>query len=233
MKKRLLFFLSVISTMLLAACGANVERTVTIFKNEKWRAEILLEVPTSSLAFIGSPEQLETSFDESVQDAVEMGVDASWRSKNVEGAILYTFDLEGQGLDTLKDTVFESSTELSAVETGGERQIIFSDRVSSDLLSAGNNTLTLKGGEIVSSNGQVLDRGTVQWVNPSGRLEAVLTEKGGFNIAGLLIVFVFGGAIAGAFFYWRSQQQSVKHCRNCGTRLNHQAKFCPKCGQQQ
>lgn len=231
MKNRIILILIIASAVLLVACGADIDRRVTFHRDEAWEAEMLLRVPTGTLALVGSPEELEASFDEMIQQAESMDVRASWRSKVEGDSILYTFKMNGQGFDKLTESVFDGSADISAVDVEGQRQIVFRDRVFGDILSAGSNTLTLEGGEILSSNGDQLDKGTVQWINPSGRIEAVLTEKSGFNMAVLLVVVLFGGAAVAGVYYWRSGRQSEGACPNCGTWLAKEAVFCPNCGQ--
>jgi hypothetical protein len=119
---------------------------------------------------------------------------------------------------------------LAVEEVDGQRQIHFSQFVTGNILEANSNTLTLIGGDIVSTNGHQLDDGSVQWVNPSGRIEAVLTEKSRFSLATLLIPATLLAASGGGWFFYRQRKQQAAFCAHCGAQLGAGAKFCPSCG---
>lgn len=209
----------------LTACGADVEQTITFKHNEAWEAEMAIIFPPEAAALMGGLSAIETQLAEAVDELEAMGVTTSFEpGRDDQGNSNYTLQLAGQGLETLDQVAFDGGG-LSATTVDGQRQIEVNYYPG---VTEGNFTLTLIGGEIISSNGDEFGRGKVRWVNPPGRIEAVLTEKGSFNLAillvpaGIILLAVVGGA---AF----RLSQGVR-CANCGYRLSSQAVFCPNCG---
>jgi len=118
------------------------------------------------------------------------------------------------------------------------------------------NTFTLKGGKIISSNGVTVNGKTVQWVNHYGPMEATLTEASGnsvliiFAVIILIVIsiFILISVVGGGVFFWRKSKSNnqyketsfvnvapnhiIEHifCPNCGKEQRHEAQFCPHCG---
>lgn len=237
----LLILIAITAVFFLAGCGADIDRRVTFLRDEAWEAEMEFGLPAQLMMMLGSPESFEAELAEGVAEWEASGADVSWDSRREDTALIYTFEVKGTGLALLNEIVFDDEASMTAVEIEGQRQIQFSYFVSGDLLDANSNTLTLEGGEVLSSNGTALNRGTVQWVNPRGRVEAVLTEKSGSGLGSLLLFGLLLAGVGGAgWYFWKQRQQTqlqmqsaLTFCANCGTPLNPQAKFCPNCGQQQ
>ena len=223
----------------LVGCGADIDQSVTFYRNEQWSAEIKLGISAEMVALLGSPAEIESELDNWVTEAKQIGVDASWKSSQDGGTLIYTLEANGTGYDALKEIMFDNRTEIAVLEEGGKRHIHFSQPVSRDLLDANRYTITLTGSEIISSNGTALGRGSVQWINPSGRMEAVLTEKSRFNVGlWLLILALVAGISGGGWYVWQQRNQRMaaipaRFCIHCGLSLGPQARFCPNCGQTQ
>lgn len=237
MKKtpQLMFFVVIAIVLLfLTGCGADVDQTITVYRNEAWKADISFSIPGETVAMIGDPAQLDAEMEQTVQEAEQMGVKASWDSRRDDTTLIYTIHAKGDSLETLKEIAFDSSAQLSVGEVEGKRQFFLSYPVSSDFLSANQYTLTLNGGDIVSSNGQEIKKGTVQWTNPSGRVEAVFTGQSKFSLGTLLLVLILlAGVGGGGWFFWQQKgtQATAVFCATCGQPMTPQAQFCPKCGQ--
>ncbi|MBE2221284.1 MAG: zinc ribbon domain-containing protein [Anaerolineae bacterium] len=236
----LVLFCLILCTFVLAGCGANIDRTVTFYADERWQADMEVTFPIEAIALFGSLEQFDSEITSEVAKWEGQGAKVSWKSLQEETILIYTFDIEGTGWDLLNEIVFENRAAIDADEENTD-QIHFSYFASSDVLSANQNMLTLNGGQIISSNGNPVKSGQVQWVNPSGRVEAVLTAKRGFSFVTILIIgLVLVAIVAGFWFYWqKSNQQKTPaspvssapaFCPNCGTQLPPQGKFCPTCG---
>jgi hypothetical protein len=236
----LLFILTAV--VFLAGCGADIDRHVTFYRDEAWKAEMEFGFPAEMLALIAaSPESLEAEIEKQAADWETKGVQVDWNSRREDTTLIYTFDVEGEGLELLNEIVFEDDADMTAVEVDGQRQIHFTYFTSGDFSAANSNTVTLEGSKIISSNGAALDGGTVQWVNHGGRMEAVLTEKSGGGVGTLLLVLLFlAGVGGGGWYFWKQRQQPQLQmqpsptalCTHCGAPLGPQAKFCPSCGQQ-
>lgn len=231
----IIFFIFITVVLsLLSGCGADIDQSVTFYRNEAWEADMSFSIDAETLALFSNPGEIETELDKAVQEAEAMGVKASWDSRRKDTTLIYTIHTEGEGLATLREIAFDGSGQLTVTEVEGKRQIFFSQPSSGSFMDASQYTLTLTGGEIISSNGQKIDNNTVQWTNPAGRMEAVLTEKGRFSLGTLLLVLVLvAGVGGGGWFFWqkKSPAATAVFCVTCGQPMAPQAQFCPKCGQ--
>lgn len=234
MNKNKRFWLwGIIAVFFLSACGADIEQSVTLYRNEAWEADSSFTMSAEALALVSSPEEIERELATAVTGAKEQGVNASWKSSRDGDNVTYTIHSAGEGLELLGDTVFDNRNGFHVIEDNGQRQISFSHSAGSNFLGANKYTLTLHGGEIISSNGIALDNGSVRWINPSSRMEAVLTEKGRFGLGAFLLVVVLAGVIGGGgWYFWQQRQTRTAFCPHCGAQMNPQAQFCPQCGQQ-
>lgn len=177
----------IVSSLVLISCDAqldvDVQQTVTIRRNEAWEVDMNLRFAGELVDELSSQQDLGPEGEmellrEYFPDLARLGVEIDWETQTTEfGDKIYEVHLEGEGLDTLKTAVFSDDTHLEAVEVEGRRRIVLSHPVGYPELLLRNYTLTLIGGEVISSNGQLIDDGSVRWVNPSGRIEAVITEK--------------------------------------------------------
>lgn len=228
------FVLIAVVLLLLTGCGADVNQSVTFYRHEAWETDMSFSIDAETLALFSDPATLEAELDRAVQEAENMGAKASWSSRRQDTTLIFTVHAEGKGLETLKEIAFDNSTQLSATEVEGGRQLYFSHPASRDFLDASQYTFTLNGGNIISSNGQKIDDRTVQWINPSGRMEAVFTEKGRLSLGMLLLILALvAGAGSSSWFFWQKQgkQETAVFCATCGQTIAPQAQFCPKCGQ--
>jgi len=235
-------FWMMLLAFILSGCGANIDRSVIFYPNEAWQATIKLTMPIETAALYGSVNELEASIAEEVAGWEAKGAKVSWQAHHEETALFYSFQIDGTGWALLNDVVFENNAQIFSEEGGGNPQIHFSYFATGDLLSANSNTITLTGGKIISSNGNEINPGEVQWINPGGRVEAVLTEKSRLGFSTLLVVLLLlGGAGIGFWFYrqkarksqFSTYPQSSAFCVDCGAQLSPRAKFCPKCGHKQ
>lgn len=216
---------------LLTGCGGDIDRTVTFYQDESWEVEIILGLPMEAIALLGSIAEIDSELNEMVAEMQSSGATASWTSSQRDGSQIYTIKAEGIGYELLTDALLESAS-IQVEEVNGQRQIYYRESTG-DLSLANSNTLTLIGGQIISSNGQQIARDSVQWVNPTGQVEAVFTEKSRFDPSILLIasgVIVLGGAI---FYAVSRQRRRAQVCAYCNAQLETGARFCHNCGQQQ
>jgi hypothetical protein len=236
MKRGLYFLVALLATFFLNACEGDVDQTVTFYRNELWEADVEMRIPGEVVALTGSIDEFEVRLDERIAQWEESGVRATWESNREDTTLIYTFHIEGQGLNRLRNTVFDGNGDLYVTVEDGKRYVHFLYQAGSGLLGDLNAyRLTLIGGEIISSNGNQLDNGMVQWTNPSGQIEAVLTEKSRFH-AGILVPLIAvtaAGAVGWCFLRRRGQpaSQLSELCQHCGAWLEPQANFCPSCGQ--
>lgn len=215
---------------LLVGCGGEVDRTITFYQGEAWEVEITFGIPLQAMALLSSAAEMESELNSTVAELENMGATASWSASQQDDVQIYTINATGTGYDLLTNAILTDAS-IQVQEVNGQRQISYSENLG-DLALANSNTLTLIGGEIISSNGQQAGRGQTQWVNPTSRIEAVLTEKSRFDTASLLIIV--GGLVilGGVSFYAISRQRHrANTCPHCGASLEADARYCYSCGQ--
>ncbi|GAB4156506.1 MAG: hypothetical protein Fur0021_24800 [Candidatus Promineifilaceae bacterium] len=216
---------------LLVGCGGEVDRTITFYQGEAWEVEITLGIPLQAMALLGSAAEMESELNSTVAELENMGATASWSASQQDDVQIYTVNATGTGYDLLTNAILTDAS-IQVQEVNGQRQISYSENLG-DLALANSNTLTLIGGQIISSNGQQIARDSVQWINQAGQVEAVFTEKSRFDPSILLIasgVIVLGGTV---FYVVSRQHRRVHICAYCGTQLEAGTRFCHNCGHQQ
>ena len=226
--------LLVLLALVLTACGGDVDITVDFYRGENWQAVTALSVPVEALAMAGGAGAIEKQLDEMVAAAAADNVRASWEKTEAEDNLVYTIEMKGKTLDTLSRAIFDGEAEIYADESSGRRLIHFSQYVSSGL-GFNSQTITLRGGEIIAGNGRLVDDHTITWENPSGRIEATLTERSHFGLGGVLGIvagiITVACLVAGSVQWWRrSRALRPVPCPWCGFWIPEGARHCPGCG---
>ncbi len=203
--------LAVLLLMILTACGARVDQTVTFYDDQSWAAEILITLPREVVALAGTTTQIDAEIAGLVREMEQAGARVSYEAREDEGLITYVMDAEGSGLDILQQIAFEDA-DIQMRSVDGKQQIAFAMFVPYDFAGG---TITLIGDEIVSSNGRVIEDGKVQWTNSSGLIEAVIVPKSRFGAASLLVrvaavAGIVGLAAAGLYLARRRSKQSIQ-----------------------
>ena len=233
------------SAFIVSACGGAVSREVTINKDESWEATMQVSLPHQVLAMIGPLDELDHELETGVVELKEEDVDASWKKSEDDEGVTYTIEAKGSGLDKLNDTVFDGSAEIVAVEEGGKQVILFAYSSGISFMDASSNSLTLHGSEILSGNGDITSKGTIQWVNYSGVMQATMIPAGGTSFWSVILLLLFvGGLAAGGWYLWQRSKKigtaayeapanEKQLCAYCQTPMSPGAKFCPQCGKEQ
>jgi hypothetical protein len=205
--------------------SADIE--ITLSADEKWRAKTEVVFTQQQLGLLAG--NIDNGFEEIVQEIRRSGVDAQWNRNEDrdDGNIGYVITANGQGLENLNDAFFDGNKAFTLDQSDGKRRIVFSHYPgNSSLGMVQNETFTLKGGRIISTNGRQIDRRTVTWTNPNG------------------LIFVVSATMLGVRRMSRKRSSSptthatdlteipAGFCTNCGSALPSAAVFCPKCGYQ-
>lgn len=172
-RNRLLLLLLTLGAALLSACMAEIDQTITFLADERWETTVTVDFPAEAAALLGG--QLDAELNDLQQEIAGQGGQMTWERRDEEtGNFSYLIEAEGQGYDTLDSLEF-SDMDVAVEVVDGERQLLFT---AAPAVDASSHTLTLIGGEILSSNGVASGGDTVQWINPSQVMEARLTERG-------------------------------------------------------
>lgn len=225
------FLLATLVLLLLTACSS--ETTVTFYEQEEWEVENVSQVNLSSLPEVGvggelipelglgldiavdtsalGEETLKTTLNQLMGYYRSHGIDASWDSRSALGGdTVYTIQLAGTGLDTLRTVVF-TGTQATVRQMPNDR-VEFSLPLPEELglgsMLFMDFTFHVKGAEIVRSNAREVSRGEATWqgslltsslnatVVPKKRLGAAF-DGPTLVIVGIAVLFVLsiGGAI--------------------------------------
>lgn len=233
------------AAFIVSACGGAVSQDVTINKDESWEATMEVSTTYQVLSLITSTDEVEYELETGVAEAKEEGIDASWKKSEDDEGVTYTIEAKGIGLDKLDDFVFGGSAEIVAVEEGSDQVILFAYSSGGYFMDAGYYSLTLHGSEILTGNGENINKGTMRWVNHSGVMEATMIPAGGASFWSVILLLLFvGGLAAGGWYLWQRSKKigteayeapadEKQFCAYCQTPMSSGAKFCPQCGKEQ
>jgi hypothetical protein len=216
---------------------------------ENWKLQFKIKIPPESDMYA---EMLSEALNETVTQLQAGEIAATWEleGSDQEGNQVYVVKAEGQGYDLLNEEVFNDEIITVQDSTSG-RQIHFQINSFSDFDElAMESKFTLHGGKIISTNGTKINSSTIEWINPPGPMEAILTESSGFHWVSVILILLILGT--GGFVAWIFLRKShhpfapayqpgsdststaigVRYCANCGKQMPSQAMFCPHCGAQ-
>ena len=237
--------------LFLSACVPilSVDSRLDLRSGENWELQFKIKTPPDSGAYAGL---LSEALNETVTQLQAEKIAATWelQGSDQEGNQVYVVKAEGQGYDKLNEGLFSDEI-ITIQDSSSGRQIHFQIYNFSDFDElALESKFTLHGGKILSTNGTKINSSTVEWINPQGPMEAILTESSGSSwISILLILLILGaGGIVAWIFLRKSRHPftpayqpgydsttttlGVRYCANCGSQMPPQAMFCPQCGAQ-
>ncbi len=235
---RRLFFvmMGVVLTIGLASCG-DVRQEVTIGRGERWKVEYRVDISPTELMLIGDTSEMERQFDEL------RGTDTNFRwSKEAgkDGGLTYVLESSGTGFDTLASNAFDDNATFTHLDFQGKAAVQFSFNSYSAFGEMGYYELVLRTGEVLETNGELLDKGTVRWVGASRMMEAIFRPSAGIDLGlliGLAAVALVIGVAVVLFRSWQRQRQmqtvmagAATYCDQCGAKIETAGKFCPSRG---
>lgn len=252
---RTTLFLCVCSLLLLTGCA--FETDVTIYDNEAYVVKIDVEV-NKMMAIPLGPGGAERQLDDIIQRLrQETGATASWKevSSNDIEIDRYVINLEGNGF---ANALGEGSIPLvTPITYEGREAFLFEHTDIFDFKNQGIffHQLTLRGGEILDSNGNQTAADSVTWADGNERLYAVFMPRSryvavgdgqispwmiGAGVAGVALLGI-GGLFVGRMLMANRMTgrrkvgggypatTTTKSCSRCRTRVSTGAIFCPKC----
>lgn len=230
---------------LLSSCGGlftilSTETELSLGGNQSWSIQHKIVLPAEAEVLV---EQYQGSFDEQIANYRSEGVNASWirlQQQPNETNISYLISLSGQGFDTLNQVVFDGE-QVILPDHSIENQVGFHHIPrTSPFMQGRNNIFTLKSANIITSNGQVINSGKVQWVNPSGEMTAVVTIGRNLTLLWIILLGIggIGFIIAGLGISGKlpkrhqkapypSSDNTIKQSTISSPEMK---KYCPQCG---
>ncbi|GEM_PF-2205459 len=228
--------IGVVVTIGLVSCG-DVRQEVTIERGERWQVEYRAYISPTELMMIGDTSEMERQFDEL------RGTDRNFRwSKEAgkDGGLTYVLKSSGTGFDTLASNAFDDHATFSPLSFQGKDAVQFSFNSYSAFGDMGYYELVLRTGEVLETNGELLDKGTVRWVGASQMMEAVFRPSAGIDLglliglAAVALVIGIGAVLLRSWQRRRSMQPvtagAATYCHQCGAKIETAGKFCPSCG---
>lgn len=240
-----------LSVWLLSACFPVLasDTELTLKNGEKWELSTQVLISQQNAQVYGV--LLNQTFNEMVAELTSQGIEAQWeiQSANKEGNQPYLLSAKGIGYQRFNQAFGQNA--LGIDETVDKKQVVFYlSSLGKYDFEALQTRFTLKGGEIISTNGHQTARSTVEWVDHHGSMEAVLTPASGNSWIFIVVLL----ATAGVVIIWFSRrargagtptlytpsppyrdyqaQVQARYCSQCGGLLPTQAAFCPYCGHQ-
>ncbi len=245
------FFWLFASSILLAACAPilSSDTRVTFRVGEAWEAQVEVVFAPEQVQRVGS--QIDQALDQLVSDLSAQNIEAEWQQRDPDenGNIPYRVTAQGQGLEQLNQSFFDNQAVLYLDEASG--YVVFRYYPGSAVLSGvQQQTFTLVGGRVISSNGLQSNANTVTWTNPQVAMEAVLTEAPRYpwlpyaliGSGGILLTVAIIGivrlrqvpstapVVSTAVPELRPAIPTPTFCAACGAVLPVESAFCPVCG---
>jgi len=248
MIKRLLIA-SLVAAVLLSGCvGFEIVETdtqLTFKPDENWDLKVEMVYPADEgLAEAEAQVEYLEQNQQSLNEEYSVQVEGDVSEVDKDGNVTLSLHYWGQGFDSVNE-VLSGAGSIETQEIRGKKIITIQiSQVFDQFVATRGSTVTIKGGKILSTNGDRLNSTTVRWFNP-GNIEVTMEEPGA-GISGLGIALIALGVLSiAAAIGWRlgwfkrkshpqpaPVNQESRFCSNCGAALTPQARFCSKCGSQ-
>lgn len=242
--------LSLLAMFSLAGC-VTCEAKLTLYRGGSWEGMFDFAIRREMINLAGGEEALDAQLQAGVEEELAMGQIENLRAsyekiRSDDQAVTYRFSYSGDDLDSF-NALLEGSGEIWSEESSdGKRLVHF--RFAPDLFFSESQglltafSLSLTGGEIVSSNADKTEDGTAIWYNLAGGRTAEATLRGAWKdplggfffpiLGGLVALFV---AITIVLFARKrlaktATSRVARFCGHCGAKNAADARFCIKCG---
>lgn len=225
---------------LLSACGGDVREEVTLGPGERWKVEVHVAISPQEMMFIGDTAEIDAQLEEGRNDPDAADTTYKWsKESSDDGGVLYIIEQSGKGLQSLNNAAFDDLATFAPMTYGDKDAIYFAFNPASSFGDLGYFEFVLHTGEVLETNGEMLDDGVVRWVGASQPMEATIRLSKGLDpliIAGAVaLIIVVAAAIM--LLRQRQRQQNVQavmarsaYCHQCGARMETAGDFCPSCG---
>jgi chromosome segregation ATPase len=208
------YFFVIISALIvlfLAGCGA-AEIDLTIYANETYDQKVIMTIPVDQVEMIGGQQGFEEMLEAQVQDLRLQGIKASWSQINKTDQNNFSYEIRSDRIDIKNNPDFS----WKEVQYNNRKAYEFEYTDFFSLFSDFQTlSLTLHAGEILESNGTLLDSRTVTWINPNQSPRAIVVPQGAFNLI-LLSVAIALLVATGLGIYWVLKTGKLKEWATAG-----------------
>ena len=200
-----LILISVAAALLLSGCMislVSMDSRLTLMADEKWDMQIDVVLPGDVAQAYGA--DLVSQIGESVQELEDQGVSVDYELSDADraGNITLKVRFRGQGYELFNE-VLGTSGSISTEQQGNMKLVhVYIVDIASGISVTNGSTYTVKGGKILSTNGNQVNATTAEWFN--GTAIEVTMEEPGAGVSGLGIALIVLGVLFIAFAIgWR------------------------------
>jgi hypothetical protein len=229
-KMKRLWVLSLL-VLLLTSCVpiTSTDTRISLQPNEKWLFEIHMLISQADNEVYALV--IQQTLNETIYDLRSSGLEAEWRREqpDPQGNVPYVVTVRGQGYEQINNELFEGERVILLDKKTKPYQVNFRLYPETDLM-VGEQTYTLRGGRILSSNGTQIDKHTVKWTNPTNEMEATLALDTVLSKVLPYLFWIGGGITVLVIGLTVSRMNRKSRCQRCGASIPSKAEFCPRCG---
>lgn len=143
-----------------------VNQRLTLFKDERWKAETRLIVGGAEYVAIGDPAAVDSQVHQAYQPTLDRarGLNLSVQESREQGAdssVSYVYTTRGKGWDTLNQYAFQGAAKIETV-TGADQPTVHFVYTLADQGTHGYS-LQLRGGKVIDANASEMKGGMAVW----------------------------------------------------------------------
>lgn len=219
MKRIFLVVVSLLLVLFSASCVqiVSVDISFDLAAVDAWDADLVLVAPgrsTSESALV-----INQALNELRDEITRKGGEATVEQQRIDenNNTPYKLSIRSATPEMINEGIFSYDV-FTVQEVNGKRQVEFEMPASS--LGVDDLTVTLRGKEILSHNGEKINNSTVRWTNPRGTLRAVVVEGRPVSWLGWLLLIGGIGMVGAAGVLWKNGKITIPN-------FAHQPAFRP------
>jgi hypothetical protein len=173
----------------------SADATFTLAREDSWDADIILVAPgrptsSSAVAVMQAMTIME-------QNITGMGGEVTVEQQRVDenNNTPFKLSIRSASPEIINNSIFSYQV-FTVQRVNGQRHVSF--EMPASALSTQDVVITLRAKEIISHNGEKINRGTVRWINPREKMLATVVEGSPVNWTGWLLLLGGFGMVSTA-----------------------------------